>query len=79
MDKISNAGYYNKLDKLSTSLLGKTYYTDANGKEAIRDNTTVYKYIFERIDINYSESTSRINYMKFKAVGNTKNWELNVK
>jgi hypothetical protein len=79
VDKISNAGYYNKLDKLSTSLLGKTYYKDAKGNDAIRNNTTVYKYIFERSDINYKESTGRIDYMKFKAVGNTKNWELNVK
>ncbi|MCX4255245.1 MAG: hypothetical protein OSJ63_08305 [Bacilli bacterium] len=71
--------YYNKLDKLSTSLLGKTYYKDAKGNDAIRNNTTVYKYIFERSDINYKESTGRIDYMKFKAVGNTKNWELNVK
>lgn len=78
--KIETKNYFNKSDKLSTSLLGETYYTDAKGNtEARRTSTTVYKYIFERTDIKYNQSTGRISYMKFKAVENTENWELNVK
>ena len=61
-------------DKLSTTKLGTIRYLDASDNEKERENATVYKYIFERSDINYDLNSGRIKYMKFKAVKNP-NWD----
>lgn len=65
-----------EVDKLSKTQLGITkYYKDNADEPTERDNTTVYKYIFERTGIDYDLSSGRIKYMKFKAVKNS-NWDL---
>lgn len=62
-------------DKLSTAKLGNIQYYSTDDVEKTRSNATVYKYVFERTDMEYNLSSGRIKSMKFRAVKNP-NWDL---
>lgn len=63
-------GIGNNEDKLSLTKLGPAKYINDNGEEKIKNNSTIYKYIFECVDIQHNAETGRTRSLKFNAIIN---------